>query len=419
MKVFEVGGAVRDRLLGLTVHDRDWVVVGGTAEALLQQGYKPVGEAFPVFLHPETAEQYALARTERKVGPGYHGFSFDASADVTLDEDLRRRDLTINAMARDAEGRVIDPFGGRGDLEARLLRHVSDAFAEDPLRVLRVARFAARFRDLGFTVAAPTMELMRNMVAAGETAALQPDRVWQETEKALAGPNPAVYFRVLRRCDALSVVFPEIEALFGVPQPAKWHPEIDTGIHTLMALEVAAKLSESVAVRFAALTHDLGKAATPKDMLPRHRGHEARSVRILDSLCSRLPVPRRHRELATAVARYHGAVHRAGELKPGTVYDLIEAVDGVRRPERFEGFLLACEADARGRSGLEDRPYPQAGVLRTALDAARRVRGRDVPAATPGAAFGARLRERRIAAIREVLGNTRRSRPLSSKQSPA
>ena len=419
MKVFEVGGAVRDRLLGLPVHDRDWVVVGATAEALLQRGYKPVGEAFPVFLHPETAEQYALARTERKVGPGYHGFSFDASAEVTLDEDLRRRDLTINAMARDAEGRVIDPYGGRGDLEARLLRHVSEAFAEDPLRVLRVARFAARFRDLGFTVAAPTMDLMRNMVAGGETAALQPDRVWQETEKALAGPNPAEYFSVLRRCGALSVVFPEIEALFGVPQPARWHPEIDTGIHTLMALEVAAELSESVAVRFAALTHDLGKAATPKAMLPKHRGHEARSVRILDSLCTRLPVPRRHRELATAVARYHGAVHRAGELRPGTVYDLIEAVDGVRRPERFEGFLLACEADARGRSGLEDQPYPQAGVLRAALDAARRIRGSDVPAATPGAAFGARLRERRIEAIREVLGNTRRPRPLSGNHSRA
>lgn len=403
MKVFEVGGAVRDTLLERAVHEHDWVVVGSSAEELLRRGYKPVGKDFPVFLHPETGEQYALARTERKVGPGYHGFSFDTSAEVTLEEDLGRRDLTINAMARDADGSLVDPYGGRTDLEKRLLRHVSQAFAEDPLRILRVARFAARFKELGFTVAAETMELMRGMVAVGEANALKADRVWQETEKALAESHPEVYFEVLRECNALGVVFPEIEALFGVPQPAKWHPEIDTGVHTLMALKMATSLSESVAVRFAVLTHDLGKAESPKESLPKHRGHEERSVTILRHLCGRLPVPRRYRELAVAVARHHGSVHRAAELRPSTVYKLIEAVDAVRRPERFDDFLLACEADARGRLGLEDQPYPQADVLRTALDAALKVRGEDLRGATQGPALGERLRERRIEAIRGAL----------------
>lgn len=403
MKVFEVGGAVRDTLLERAVHEHDWVVVGSSAEELLRRGYKPVGKDFPVFLHPETGEQYALARTERKVGPGYHGFSFDTSAEVTLEEDLGRRDLTINAMARDADGSLVDPYGGRKDLEKRLLRHVSQAFAEDPLRILRVARFAARFKELGFTVAAETMELMRSMVAVGEANALKADRVWQETEKALAESHPEVYFEVLRGCNALRVVFPEIEALFGVPQPAKWHPEIDTGVHTLMALKIATNLSESVAVRFAVLTHDLGKAESPKESLPKHRGHEERSVTILRHLCSRLPVPRRYRELAVAVARHHGVVHRAAELKPSTVYKLIEAVDAVRRPERFDDFLLACEADARGRLGLENQPYPQADALRTALDAALKVRGEDLRGVTQGPALGERLRERRIEAIRGAL----------------
>jgi len=403
MKVFEVGGAVRDTLLERAVHEHDWVVVGSSAEELLRRGYKPVGKDFPVFLHPETGEQYALARTERKVGPGYHGFSFDTSAEVTLEEDLGRRDLTINAMARGADGSLVDPYGGRKDLGKRLLRHVSQAFAEDPLRILRVARFAARFKELGFTVAAETMELMRSMVAVGEANALKADRVWQETEKALAESHPEVYFEVLRGCNALGVVFPEIEALFGVPQPAKWHPEIDTGVHTLMALKMATSLSESVAVRFAVLTHDLGKAESPKASLPKHRGHEERSVTILRHLCGRLPVPRRYRELAVAVARHHGSVHRAAELRPSTVYKLIEAVDAVRRPERFDDFLLACEADARGRLGLEDQPYPQADVLRTALDAALKVRGEDLRGATQGPALGERLRERRIEAIRGAL----------------
>ena len=406
MKVFEVGGAVRDTLLERAVHEHDWVVVGSRAEELLRRGYKPVGKDFPVFLHPETGEQYALARTERKVGPGYHGFSFDTSAEVTLEEDLGRRDLTINAMARDADGTLIDPYGGRKDLQKRLLRHVSEAFAEDPLRIFRVARFAARFKELGFTVAAETMELMRGMVAVGEANALKPDRVWQETEKALAELHPEVYFEVLRGCNALAVIFPEIEALFGVPQPAKWHPEIDTGVHTLMALAMATSLSESVAVRFAVLTHDLGKAESPQRSLPKHRGHEERSVTILRRLCSRLPVPRRYRELAVAVARHHGSVHRAEELKPSTVYKLIEAVDAVRRPERFENFLLACEADARGRLGLENRPYPQAQALRTALDAALKVRVEDLEGAAQGPALGERLRERRIEAIRGALASS-------------
>lgn len=403
MEIFEVGGAVRDSLLGLPVSERDWVVVGARPKDLLRLGYKQVGKDFPVFLHPTTGEEYALARTERKVGPGYHGFDFDTSTAVTLVEDLARRDLTINAMARDEHGTLIDPYGGLNDLKARNLRHISDAFAEDPLRVLRVARFAARFRKLGFSVAGPTMELMKRLVETGEAGALKAERVWQETDKALAEPDPDVYFGVLRQCGALEVVFPEIAALFGVPQPAKWHPEIDTGIHTMMALRTSAKLSDKVAVRFAVLTHDLGKATTPKHMLPSHRGHEERSVRLLNELCERLPVPRRYRELAEAVARHHGNVHRAAQLRAATIYKLIVAVDGLRRPQRFEGFLLACEADARGRLGLEERPYPQAGILRTALAAAREVRSDDATGEIHGRALGMRLRQLRIQAIRDVL----------------
>ena len=403
MKVFEVGGAVRDKLLECPVRERDWVVVGSSGEELLRAGYKPVGKDFPVFLHPETGEEYALARTERKVGPGYHGFDFNTSAEVTLEEDLLRRDLTINAMALDSDGTLIDPHGGLRDLKDRLLRHVSDAFGEDPLRILRVARFAARFQEFDFKVAPQTMELMHGMVTSGEANELKPDRVWQETGKALAERNPEVYFEVLRGCGALKVVFPEIDALFGVPQPAKWHPEIDTGVHTLMALQIAAGLTESVAVRFAVLTHDLGKAETPKEILPKHRGHEERSVKILASFCSRLPVPRRYRELAVSVARHHGSVHRTHELRPSTVGRLIEAVDAVRRPERFEEFLLACEADARGRAGLENQPYPQANSLRAALNAARNVQIEDLQGTAKGAELGEQLRERRIQAIREVL----------------
>lgn len=404
MEIYEVGGAVRDSLLGLPVRERDWVVVGARPEDLLRQGYKQVGKDFPVFIHPDTGEEYALARTERKVGPGYHGFAFDTASSVTLEQDLARRDLTINAMARDAGGTVIDPYGGQEDLHRRRLRHVSEAFAEDPLRILRVARFAARFGERGFTVARSTMDLMKRLVETGEAAALRPERVWQETEKALGETDPDAYFEVLRECGALNVVFPEIDALFGVPQPAKWHPEIDTGVHTMMALRMSAKLSGNVAVRFAVLTHDLGKATTPKHVLPGHRGHEQRSVRLLDDFCNRLPVPRRFRELAVAVARHHGTVHRAAELRPSTIYKLIEAVDALRRPERFKPFLLACEADARGRLGLEERPYPQAGILRDALAAAREVSTEDAGGRVRGPALGMRLRQLRIQAIRNALG---------------
>jgi tRNA nucleotidyltransferase (CCA-adding enzyme) len=404
MKVYEVGGAVRDSLLGLEVIERDWVVVGASADELLAQGYRRVGKDFPVFLHPITGEQYALARTERKVAPGYTGFEFDTAATVTLEQDLARRDLTINAIARDANGTLIDPCGGRGDLDRRLLRHVSPAFREDPLRVLRVARFAARFQSLGFTVAAETMELMTGMAASGEIDALRPERIWQETAKALAAPRPDVYFRVLRDCGALAHIFPEVDALFGVPQPERWHPEIDTGVHTLMALRIAADLSPSIAVRFAVLTHDLGKGTTPKLLLPRHIGHEHRSERLLETLCARLPVPNRCRELAIHVARHHGTVHRAGELKPQTLLKLITDVGGLRQPERLEEFLLACEADARGRKGLETRDYAQADRFRLAVQAARTVEAAELQAkGLDGAALGKAINDARLAAIKAAL----------------
>lgn len=371
MQIYLVGGAVRDELLGLPVQERDWVVVGATPEQMQAQGFRAVGNDFPVFLHPESGEEYALARTERKTAPGYHGFATRFSPDVTLREDLSRRDLTINAIAfNPVTGEYIDPCGGRSDLTARILRHVSPAFVEDPLRVLRVARFAARFRALGFRLADETTALLRQMVASGELVTLVPERVWQETRKALATQAPAEYIRVLRETAALAVVFPEIDALFGVPQPATWHPEIDTGVHTLMVLEQAAALSPDPVVRFAALTHDLGKGRTPREEWPRHAGHEARSVACVDALCDRLRIPNEYRDLARHVARHHGVVHRAQELRAGTLLDLFETVDAFRRPERFENFLLACIADMRGRTGFEQREYPQADLVRAARHAA-------------------------------------------------
>ena len=405
MKVYEVGGAVRDALLGLPVKERDWVVVGASANELEALGFKRVGKDFPVFLHPRTGEQYALARTERKIGPGYTGFAFDTSTSVTLEQDLARRDLTINAIARDESGELIDPWNGRADLASRVLRHVSEAFREDPLRVLRVARFAARFSELGFTVAAETQALMAEIVASGEIDALRPERVWQETVKALGESRPDVYFEVLRACGALAHVFPEVDALFGVPQPAQWHPEIDTGVHVLMALRCAARLSPSETVRFAVLTHDLGKAATPQALLPSHHGHERRSEELLAKLCARLPVPNRFRDLAGHVARLHGKVHRAGELKASTVLDLITEVGGLRQPERFEEFLFACEADARGRKGLEERAYPQADLLRAALHAARGVNAARVrdELKVEGEALGRALRDARLTAVKAAL----------------
>lgn len=400
MEVYLVGGAVRDELLGLPVNEKDWCVVGESPETLLRLGYRPVGSDFPVFLHPDSGEEYALARTERKTAAGYHGFSFYTAPDVTLDDDLRRRDLTINAMARDSDGALIDPFGGASDIEDRILRHVSNAFAEDPVRILRAARFAARFHDLGFRVASETMQLMTDMVAAGEASALAPERVWKETEKALGGPNPHVFFATINECNALKIVYPEIHALFGVPQPEKWHPEIDCGLHTMMVLEQAANLSDDLAVRFAALVHDLGKATTRQEDLPKHPGHEKRSVGIVKSLCKRMPVPNACRDLGLLAAEFHAHCHRAFELRPETLLKVFERTDAFRRPERFRQFLLACEADARGRTGFEDAPYPQADYLRNAQVAASEIDTEDLRSGDKnGAAIGKEIRARRIRAL--------------------
>lgn len=371
MKVYLVGGAVRDGLLGRPVKERDWVVVGATPVEMLAQGFKQVGKDFPVYLHPETGEEYALARTERKTAPGYRGFQVHADPVVTLDEDLLRRDLTINALAQDEAGRIIDPYGGMADLERRLLRHVSPAFAEDPVRILRLARFAARYANLGFEVAPETVALMHDMVVAGEVDALVPERVWQELVRALGEESPARFFVILRQCGALGVLFPEIDRLFGVTQPALHHPEIDTGAHTLLVLEMAARLSGDARVRFAALTHDLGKGLTPETILPSHHGHEERSVTLVQQLCQRLKVPGDYRDLAILTARYHSHVHRIEQLRPQTLLKVLEGCDAFRRPERFGQFLLACEADARGRQGFEERPYPQAALFQQALEAAR------------------------------------------------
>ena len=403
MQVYLVGGAVRDRLLGLPVHERDWVVVGARPEELERQGYLPVGKEFPVFLHPQTREEYALARVERKVGPGYRGFTTQFSPDVTLEEDLKRRDLTINAMAEDMNGTLIDPYGGRRDLDARVLRHVSDAFVEDPVRVLRVARFAARFADLGFSVAEETRALMKRIVAAGEVDALVPERVWQETFRALGEPRPDVYFETLRDCGALQVIFPEVAALYGVPQPAQWHPEIDTGVHVMMALRLAAKLGVPSAIRFAVLVHDLGKARTPRSKWPAHHGHEELGVEPIEALCARLKVPRHLRDLAIIVSRYHTLVHRALELRPATMLELLENTDAFRRPDRFREFLTACECDARGRLGLEDRPYPQAGYLRDALNATLDVTLSEAERENLiGPAIGEKLRDKRLAVLKSL-----------------
>ena len=403
MQVYLVGGAVRDRLLGRAVKERDWVVVGATPAELERQGFIPVGRDFPVFLHPQTKEEHALARLERKVGPGYRGFTTEFSPSVTLEDDLRRRDLTINAMAEDAAGNVIDPYGGKRDLEARRLRHVSEAFAEDPVRILRVARFAARYAALGFEVAAETLALMRRMVDDGEANALVAERVWTETEKALAEPNPEVFISVLRDCGALKVVYPELDALFGVPQPEKWHPEIDTGVHQLLALRVAVTLGGGVPVRFAVLMHDLGKGTTPADVLPSHHGHEDAGVALVEKLCARLRVPNQLRELAVITARFHTHVHRALELRADTVLRTLESCDALRRPERFADFLLACEADARGRLGFEERDYPQRAYFAQACQRAAAVAlTAEERSGMTGEQIGQELRKRRVAAIEEL-----------------
>ena len=402
MNVFLVGGAVRDRLLGRPSGDRDWVVVGTTPEVMGAAGYLPVGRDFPVFLHPRTHEEYALARTERKTGPGYHGFVFRTGPEVTLEDDLSRRDLTINAMAQAEDGTLVDPWGGQADLAARVLRHVGPAFAEDPVRILRLARFAARFTD--FSVAPETLALCRAMVEAGEVDALVPERVWQELSRGLMEARPSRMIEVLRDCGALARLLPEVDALFGVPQRADYHPEIDTGVHLMMVLDMAERLGTALPVRFACLTHDLGKATTPADILPRHLGHEGRSVKLLGPLAARLRVPVECRELAELVAREHGNLHASAGFGAEALVRLFDRCDAWRRPERFEQALQACECDARGRLGFEERPYPQADRLRGALAAARAVDSGAVSAEAlarglKGPAIGQALQQARIAAV--------------------
>jgi tRNA nucleotidyltransferase (CCA-adding enzyme) len=404
MRIYLVGGAVRDKLLGRPVVDHDRVVTGARPEDLLALGYRPVGKDFPVFLHPDSGEEYALARTERKSGRGYHGFVFQADPTVTLEQDLARRDLTINAIAEDEHGALVDPYGGVRDLEARVLRHVSPAFVEDPVRLLRVARFAARFAPLGFRVADDTMALLRRMVDDGEVDHLVPERVWAETRKALGEAQPSAFLRVLREAGALRVLFPEIEALYGVPQRAEFHPEIDTGIHVEMVLDAAAALAPGDdLVGFCALVHDLGKALTPTDALPRHIGHEQRGVAPLRALAARLKVPTEHAALAEIVCREHLNAHRALELKPATVLKLLATLDALRRPERLETFLAACLADKRGRLGHEHDDYPQADRLRRARAAAAAVTAAPfVAQGLQGPAIGAAIERARIAAIADA-----------------
>ena len=405
MKIYLVGGAVRDKLLGLPVQDRDYVVVGATPEQMVAQGFKPVGADFPVFLHPETKAEYALARTERKSGHGYKGFTVYAAPDVTLEDDLKRRDLTINAMAEDEAGQLVDPYGGAVDLRNGVLRHVSEAFAEDPVRVLRVARFAARYAKWGFRVAHVTNTLMKEMVAAGEIDHLVAERVWAELERALAEDTPSRFFTVLRGCGALVRLFPEIDALFGVPQPEKHHPEIDTGAHAMLVVDAAAKLSPDPRVRFAALMHDVGKGATPSTEWPRHIGHEERGADMVRALCQRFRIPNEYRDLGVLAARFHGHCHRIDELRAATLVDTFEAMDAFRKPQRIEQFVLACEADYRGRTGHEMRPYPQGEKFRNAFAAARDIDTAALAAGASGPQVGARIREARIGAVKRVLSN--------------
>lgn len=399
METYLVGGAVRDKLLQLPVKDKDWVVVGATPEQMLAQGFQQVGKGFPVFLHPISKQEYALARIERKTAPGHTGFEFDASASVTLEQDLMRRDLTINAIAETENGELIDPYGGCIDIEKRVLRHVSPAFREDPLRVLRVARFAARFANLGFTVAPETIQLMQAIVQSGELQTLVKERVWQEIEQGLSAPAPDVFIEVLRCCNALAVILPEVDNLFGVPQPAKYHPEIDTGIHTLMCLQQAAKLSADSAVRYAVLVHDVGKAVTDRSKWPSHIAHEFLGLKLLKAIQGRLPVPNEHAALATLVCEHHTKLHRVRELRPITLLNLLETLDAFRRPERLQKFLQACEADARGRTGLELEPYPQGLYLQTALTAAETIDAGALLAAHPGHEPKALIAQHRLQAI--------------------
>jgi tRNA nucleotidyltransferase (CCA-adding enzyme) len=404
MKTYLVGGAVRDKLLGYPFHEKDWVVVGATPEIMEQQGFTAVGKDFPVFLHPETREEYALARTERKTGRGYAGFSFYCGEDVTIEDDLIRRDLTINAIAEDESGNLVDPYGGQQDIIDKKLRHVSDAFLEDPVRILRVARFAARYHHLGFSVADETNALMQEMVNNGEVDHLVAERVWKETQRALGENSPEIFIQSLRNCGALERIFPEINALFGVPQTAIHHPEIDTGVHTLMSMQQAAKITNNICVRFATLTHDLGKGTTPEQEWPRHIAHEERSIPLVKKLCDRIGAPKEYKELALMVAQWHTHCHRALELKPSTILKVLQMTDAFRRPDRFEQFLLCCEADARGRTGFESRDYPQSDYFRTALKCTSSINIKDISErGFTGKEFGDEVNRLRLQALTDTM----------------
>ncbi len=403
MKVYLVGGAVRDKLLDYPVKERDWVVVGATPEELIQQGYRQVGRDFPVFLHPETGEEYALARTERKSAPGYYGFQCDFATSVSLEDDLQRRDLTINAMAMDENGQLIDPYHGRRDLEQKILRHVSPAFIEDPVRVLRVARFAARYHHLGFRLAGETRALMYSMVKKGELDHLVAERVWQEWQRSLEEKNPEVFITTLRDCAALKVILPELDALFGVPNTRKYHPEVDSGIHTLMVLKMAVNQSLNPVIRFAALVHDLGKALTPMNEWPSHHGHEARGVDAINEMCKRLRIPTEYRKLAVMASRYHLEIHRLFELRPNTIVKLLEKTDAYRRPHLFDQLLIVCEADKKGRLGQTDMDYKQAAVWQYILQQSAKITAKQlVEQSYEGEAIREELHKRRVACVQLI-----------------
>ncbi len=402
MKIYRVGGAVRDKLLDYPSDENDWVVVGSSPEEMVELGYQPVGQDFPVFINTKSGEEYALARTERKSGHGYQGFAFHTAPDVTLEDDLIRRDLTINAMAEDHDGSIIDPHGGQQDLANKVLRHVSDAFTEDPLRVLRVARFAARYHHLGFSIAPETLQLMTEISASGELQHLVAERVWKETDRALCERSPDIYIQVLRDCGALALLFPEVEKLFGVAQRADYHPEVDTGIHILMSLQQAARLSDSSPIRFSVLVHDLGKGITPDHVLPSHSGHEARGLPLVKDVCDRLKVPNEHRQLAMVVTEFHLLCHKAFELKPETILKLLKAIGALKSSSRLDDFLTCCEADARGRTGFEDRDYPSSAYLRQAREIVIKTDVADlVEAGISGAEIGLQLSLRQTAALAE------------------
>ncbi len=403
MEVFLVGGAVRDKLLNYPVIEHDWVVVNASPQEMLDKGYKQVGKDFPVFLHPESADEYALARTERKSGKGYYGFEVYAEKGITLEQDLLRRDLTINAIAMSNNGDLIDPYGGQEDIQNKILRHVSPAFAEDPLRILRVARFAARYHHLGFTIAAETLELMRQVAASDELLSLPGERVWKETYRALGEAAPDVYFEVLRSCDALECWFGEINALWGIPNPVKWHPEIDTGIHTMMVLRQAALISDNPVTRFAALCHDLGKAESPKETLPSHVGHEKKGVPLVAKLCRRLRTPTEYEQLAKIASEFHLHLHRIEELTPATIVKVLEKTDAFRKPQRFEQFLEVCEADFKGRTGFEKRDYPQARLMRRAFKACQQIQPKELIAqGYQGKKLGDEIHRKRVSMVKHL-----------------